>query len=74
MTDSDRDIAVNLLLSPTEFNCLQVSIDALIETQRDIIKYLADENSNEEIETIYEAIERLRAGLELKQTLELFNP
>ena len=74
MTDSDRDIAVNLLLSPTEFNCLQVSIDALIETQRDIIKYLADENSNEEIETIYEAIERLRAGLELKQTLELLHP
>ena len=71
---SNGDIVVNLLLSPTELNFLQVAVDGLIEAQRDIIKYLANETSSEEIEPIYDAIERLRDGLSLKQTLEIFNP
>jgi hypothetical protein len=71
---SDGDIVVNLLLSPLELNFLQVAIDGLIDVQRDVIHDCANQSDDLEIEPIYEAIERLRVGLDLKQTLEVFNP
>ena len=71
---SNGDIVVNLLLSPTELNFLQVAVDDLIEVQRSVIIDCANQSNGLEVESLYRAIDRLKAGLELKQTLEVYNP
>jgi len=68
------DINVGLSLSPLELNFLQVAVDHLIDVQRDVIKDCANQSEDLDIEPIYEAIERLRAGVDLKHSLEIFNP
>lgn len=74
MTYPTPDIHVGLKLSPLELNFLQVAVDDLIDVQREVIHNCANQSEDLDIECIYEALERLRAGLELKQTLEVFNP
>ena len=71
---SDGDIVVNLLLSPTELNFLQVAVDGLIDVQRDVIHSCVYDSHDLDVDRIQEAIERLDAGFGLKQTLEIFNP
>ena len=71
---SNGDLAVNLLLSPLELNFLQVAVDDLIDMQRGLIHDCANQSADFELQQIYEAVDRLRAGLSLKQTLEVFNP
>lgn len=68
------DIHVKLELTHLELNFLQVAVDHLIDVQRDIIHDCANQSDDLDIEPIYEAVEKLRAGLDLKQTLEVFNP
>lgn len=74
MTYPKPDILIKLELSELELNCLQVAVDGLIDVQRGVIHDCANQSDDLDIEPIYEAIERLRAGLDLKQTLEVFNP
>ena len=71
---NDEDIAVNLLLSPLELNFLQVAVDALIDVQRDVITHCIHDSDPDIVESATDSMERLRAGLGLKQTLEVFNP
>lgn len=71
---SNGDIVVNLLLSPTELNFLQVAVDGLIDVQRDVIHSCVDDSRDLDVDRIQEAIERLDAGFGLKQTLEVYNP
>ena len=71
---SDGDIVVNLLLSPTEINFLQVAVDGLITVQRDVIYDSSVSSDLDVVESGKDAIERLQAGLGLKQTLEVYNP
>lgn len=71
---SDGDIVVNLLLSPLEINFLQVAVDGLIDVQRSVIIDCARQTDDIETESVYEAVERLRVGIMLKQTLEIYNP
>ena len=71
---SNGDIVVNLLLSPTELNFLQVAVDDLIDVQRDVIHTCVNDVHDLDVDRIQEAIERLDAGFGLKQTLEVFNP
>jgi hypothetical protein len=70
---SNGDIVVNLLLSPTELNFLQVAVDDLIDVQRSIIIDHVNQ-SHPLFDAFDDAVQRLRDGLELKQTLEIFNP
>lgn len=74
MTHSDQEIVVALQLSPLELNFLQVAVDDLIEVQRSVIIDCANTCDTDLIESAKDSIERLRAGLELKQTLEVYNP
>lgn len=74
MTYPKQDVHVKLELSQLELNFLQVAVDDLIDVQRGVIHDCANQSNDLEIEPVYEAIERLRAGLALKQTLEVFNP
>ncbi len=74
MTYPKPDILVKLELSELELNFLQVAVDDLIDVQRGVIHDCANQSDDLDIEPIYEAIERLRAGLDLKQTLEVFKP
>ena len=71
---SNGDFVVNLLLSPTELHFLQVAVDGLIDVQRDIIHNSAISSDLAAVESGKDAIERLQAGLGLKQTLEVYNP
>ena len=71
---SNGDIVVNLLLSPTEINFLQVAVDSLITVQRDVIYDSSVSSDLDVVESGKDAIERLQAGLGLKQTLEVYNP
>ena len=71
---SNGDIVVNLLLSPTELNFLQVAVDDLIEVQRSVIIDCANQPDPDLVESAKDSIERLRAGLGLKLTLEVYNP
>lgn len=71
---SNGDIVVNLLLSPPELNFLQVAVDDLIEAQRSVIYDCTNSYDPELVESAKDSIERLRDGLSLKQTLEIFNP
>lgn len=71
---SDGDIVVNLLLSPVELNFLQVAVDGLIDEQRSVIIDCANQSDPDLVESATDSIERLRAGLGLKLTLEVFNP
>ena len=71
---SNEDIVVNLLLSPTELNFLQVAVDDLIEVQRSVIIDCANTCDPDLIESAKDSIERLRAGVGLKLTLEVYNP
>ena len=64
------EIAVNLWLSPLHINFLQVAIDDLIDVQRSVIIDAANQSNGLEVETLYLAIQRLEAGLNLKQTFE----
>ena len=70
---SNGDLVVNLLLSPLELN-LQVAVDDLIDVQRSVIIDCANTYDTDLIESAKDSIERLRAGVGLKQTLEVFNP
>jgi hypothetical protein len=70
---SNGDIVVNLLLSPTEINFLQVAVDGLIDVQRDVIHDCAISSDRDVVESGKDAIERLQAGLGLKHTLEVYN-
>lgn len=74
MTYPKPDILVKFELSELELNFLQVAVDHLIDVQRDVIHDCANQSDGEDIEPIYEAVARLCAGLDLKQTLEVFNP
>jgi len=74
MTYPASDILVKLELSHLELNFLQVAVDHLIDVQREVIHACANQSEDLYIEPVYEAIERLRAGIDLKQTLEIFNP
>ena len=71
---SNGDFVVNLLLSPTELHFLQVAVDGLIDVQRDIIHNSAISADLDAVESGKDAIERLQAGLGLKQTLEVYKP
>ena len=71
---SNGDFVVNLLLSPPELHFLQVAVDGLIDVQRDIIHNSAISSDLDAVESGKDAIERLQAGLGLKQTLEVYNP
>ena len=71
---SNGDLVVNLLLSPLELNFLQVAVDDLIDVQRSVIIDCANTYDTDLIESAKDSIERLRAGVGLKQTLEVFNP
>ena len=71
---SNGEIVVALQLSPLELNFLQVAVDDLIEVQRSVIIDCANQSNGLEVESLYRAIDRLKAGLELKQTLEVYNP
>ena len=71
---SDGDIVVNLLLSPLELNFLQVAVDGLIDVQRDVIISCVHDSDPDIVKSITDSMERLHAGLGLKQTLEVFNP
>ena len=71
---SNGDIVVNLLLSPLELNFLQVAVDDLIDVQRSVIIDCAKQSDPDLVESVQDSVERLRAGLGLKQTLEVFNP
>jgi len=74
MTYPAPDIHVRLELNELELNFLQIAVDHLIDVQRSVIIDCANQSHELEIEPIYEAIERLRAGLDLKIALEVFNP
>ena len=65
---------VRLELSELDLNFLQVAVDDLIDVQRGVIHDCANQSDDLEIEPIYEAVERLRVGLDLKQTLEEIKP
>jgi len=71
---SNGDIVVNLLLSPLELNFLQVAVDNLIDVQRSVIIDCANQSDPDVVESARDSIERLRAGLGLKLTLEVYNP
>lgn len=71
---SNGDVVVNLLLSPLELNFLQVAVDDLIDVQRSVIIDCANSSDSDLVESAKDSIERLRSGLSLKQTLEIFNP
>lgn len=68
-----EEIAVNLWLSPLDINFLQVAIDDLIDVQRSVIIDAANQSNGLEVKTLVLAIERLRSGLDLKQTFEEIN-
>ena len=70
---SNGDLVVNLLLSPLELNFLQVAVDDLIDVQRSVIIDCAKQSDPDLVES-FKIHRRLRAGLGLKQTLEIFNP
>ena len=71
---SNGDIVVNLLLSPTELNFLQVAIDNEILAQRGAIIDSINQSDPAVVEEATDSIDRLRAGLGLKLTLEVYNP
>ena len=71
---SNGAIVVNLLLSPLELNFLQVAVDGLNDVQRDVIHECVNSSDPDFVESGKDAIERLRDGLSLKETLEIFNP
>lgn len=71
---SNGDVVVNLLLSPLELNFLQVAVDDLIDVQRSVIIDCVNQSDPDVLESAKDSIKRLRAGLELKQILEVFNP
>lgn len=67
---SNGNTAINLWLSPLELNFLQVAVDDLIDMQRGLIHDFANQSADFELQQIYEAVDRLRTGLNLKATLE----
>lgn len=71
---SNGDIVVNLLLSPLELNFLQVAVDNEILAQRGAVIDCINQSHPDLVEEATDSIGRLRAGLELKQILEVFNP
>ena len=71
---SNGDIVVNLLLSPTELNFLQVAVDGLIDVQRDVIIDCARDLDPDVVESAEQNIKELSAGLALKHTLRVYNP
>jgi hypothetical protein len=71
---SNGDIVVNLLLSPLELNFLQVAIDNEILAQRGAIIDSINQSDPAVVEEATDSIDRLRAGLGLKLTLEVYNP
>jgi hypothetical protein len=71
---SNGDIVVNLLLSPLELNFLQVAVDNEILAQRGAIIDCLNQSHPDLVEEATDSINRLRAGLGLKLTLEVYNP